>query len=111
MKGLVWALYLMVQDPGADSASWAFTGVTYLNKQSCVSDAATFTKMPTKARRTALMSSQTSTTSASSSPNRSTTRAREFPQKRGLSLTGRYDASVAFWCPLWGHWQTRSETI
>jgi hypothetical protein len=50
MKGLVWALYLMVQDPGADSASWAFTGVTYLNKQSCVSDAATFTKMPTKSK-------------------------------------------------------------
>ena len=50
MKGLVWALYLMVQDPGAGSASWAFTGVTYLNKQSCVSDAATFTKMPTGAK-------------------------------------------------------------
>jgi hypothetical protein len=50
MKGLVWALYLMVQDPGADTAGWAFTGVTYLNKQSCVSDAATFTKMPTKSK-------------------------------------------------------------
>ena len=47
MKGLVWALYLMVQDPGTGTASWAFTDVTYLNKQSCVSDAATFTKMPT----------------------------------------------------------------
>jgi hypothetical protein len=46
MKGLVWALYLMVQDPGASATSWAYTGVTYLNKQSCVSDAATFTKMP-----------------------------------------------------------------
>ena len=46
MKGLVWAMYLMVQDPSASAASWAYTGVTYLNKQSCVSDAATFTKMP-----------------------------------------------------------------
>ena len=46
MKALVWALYLMVQDPGAGAASWAFTGVTYLNKQSCVSDGATFAKMP-----------------------------------------------------------------
>jgi len=47
MKGLVWALYLMVQDPAASATGWAFTGVTYLNKRSCVSDAATFIKMPT----------------------------------------------------------------
>jgi hypothetical protein len=31
MKGLVWALYLMVQDPGASATSWAYTGVTYLS--------------------------------------------------------------------------------
>ena len=59
MKGLVWALYLMVQVPGTgtttndhqwESQSWAFTGVTYLNKKSCVSDAATFTEMPTQSK-------------------------------------------------------------
>ena len=59
MKGLVWALYLMVQVPGTDTTtsghlwenqSWAFTGVTYLNKKSCVSDAVTFTKMPTRSK-------------------------------------------------------------
>ena len=68
MKGLVWALYLMVQDPGASATSWAYTGVTYLNKQSCVSDAATFTKMPIGSK-------------ASSSPNRSTTRASKPAQQ------------------------------
>ena len=51
MKGLVWALYLMVLDPGAgasaDSRSWAFTGVTYLNRTSCVNDANTFRQMDT----------------------------------------------------------------
>lgn len=61
MKGLVWALYLLVQDPATGSAtigtdtssaegakqSWAFTGVTYLKETSCLADAATFTKMPT----------------------------------------------------------------
>jgi len=59
MKGLVWALYLMVQVPGTgtttsghrwENQSWAFTGVTYLNKKSCVSDAVTFTKMPTRSK-------------------------------------------------------------
>jgi hypothetical protein len=57
MKGLVWALYVMMQDPGAAAApsdqmqgdkSLAFTGVTYLNKASCANDAATFTKMPAR---------------------------------------------------------------
>lgn len=46
MKGLVWALYLMIQEPGAATTSLAFTGVTYRNEPACVSDAATFTKMP-----------------------------------------------------------------
>ena len=50
MKALVWALYLMVQDPGASTASWAYSGVTYLTEQSCVSDASTFTTMPTGAK-------------------------------------------------------------
>lgn len=49
MKGLVWALYLTVQDPGAgaptDAPSWAFTGVTYLNRSSCVTDSNTFRQM------------------------------------------------------------------
>ena len=49
MKGLVWALYLMVQDPSAEAVaggvtqmgqSWAYTGVSYLNRTSCSSDAA-----------------------------------------------------------------------
>ena len=75
MKGLVWALYLMVQDPGASATSWAYTGVTYLNKQSCVSDAATFTKMPIGSKAVGVDPSQTSLTSASSNPNRSTTKA------------------------------------
>jgi hypothetical protein len=57
MKGLVWALYVMMQDPGAAAtpsdrmhgdSSLAFTGVTYLNKASCANDAATFTKMPAR---------------------------------------------------------------
>ena len=56
MKPLVWALYLMLQDPSAGASSggqeyagqsWAFTGVTYRNKGACSSDAATFTRMPT----------------------------------------------------------------
>jgi len=50
MKGLVWALYLMVQDPDASTTSWASTGVTYLNEKSCASDAVTFTKMSTKTK-------------------------------------------------------------
>ena len=49
MKGLVWALYVMVLDPGAgasaESGSWAFTGVTYLNRTSCVNDSNTFRQM------------------------------------------------------------------
>ena len=57
MKGLVWALYLMVQDPSAGAVagsqthmgqSWAYTGVSYLNQTSCKSDAATFSKMPAR---------------------------------------------------------------
>ena len=51
MKPLVWALYLMLQPPGAGEAaegyagqSLAFTGVTYLNREACRGDAATFTK-------------------------------------------------------------------
>ncbi len=57
MKGLVWALYLMVQDPSAAAVaggqaqmghSWAYTGVSYLNRASCTSDAATFSKMPAR---------------------------------------------------------------
>ena len=49
MKGLVWALFLMVQEPGAgvsaDARSLAFTGVTYLNRNSCANDANTFRQM------------------------------------------------------------------
>ena len=49
MKALVWALYLMVQDSGAgvsaDARSLAFTGVTYLNRNSCTNDANTFRQM------------------------------------------------------------------
>ncbi|BAQ17341.1 hypothetical protein [Methyloceanibacter caenitepidi] len=57
MKGLVWALYVLMQDPGAAAApsdqmqgdrTLAFTGVTYLNKASCANDSATFTKMPVR---------------------------------------------------------------
>jgi|GEM_PF-3811431 len=54
MKPLVWALYLLLQAPGVGDAtdghavqSWAFTGVTYLNREACRGDAATFTNMPT----------------------------------------------------------------
>jgi len=54
MKGLVWALYLMVLDPSAAadgqpgaSQGWAYTGVTYLHRASCESDAKTFTGMGT----------------------------------------------------------------
>ncbi|MEM7397522.1 MAG: hypothetical protein AAGF48_03110 [Pseudomonadota bacterium] len=53
MKGLVWALYLMVQDPSTgvgSGQSLAFTGVTYLHKTSCVSDAKTFSEMGTSSK-------------------------------------------------------------
>ena len=57
MKGLVWALYVMMQDPGAAAtpsvrmpmdSGLAFPGVTYLNKASCANDAVTFTKIPAR---------------------------------------------------------------
>jgi len=61
MKGLMWALYVMVQGPAASATGWAFTGVTYLNKQSCIADAATFIKMPTESKTDGVLT-QSSTT-------------------------------------------------
>jgi hypothetical protein len=69
MKGLVWALYLIVQDPAATATGWAFTGVTYLKKQSCVSDAATFTKMPTESKTDGVLAESSVTYACILQPN------------------------------------------
>lgn len=61
MKGLVWALYVMVQDPAASAIGWAFTGVTYHNKQACISDAATFIKMPTESKTDGVLATSRTT--------------------------------------------------